>query len=565
MQQKLNSSLIDCASFLALSLASNMARYTEKDVENALRDIESGVAVRHATRRHGVPRGTLRDRLNGAQPHQLAHSDQLRLSTPQEEHLKQWILRQEALGYAPTHGQVRAIASSVLKRQGDNRPLGKKWSTHFVRRHKEVKTKLGRRTDWERIKAATPENIRHLFSLYETVTWMPPRRRYNADEGGIMEGHGVNGLVIGSSQENPNAIPVKTINARTWTSVIECISALGVALNPLVIFKAKSIQEQWFKKEFLAEHPDWHVTFSENGWTSNDIAVEWLEKVFLPQTEPDDPSDGRLLIVDGHGSHTSDEFMSMCYLNNVYLLFFPAHTSHILQPLDLGCFSSLKTAYRRLVNEHTALADTTKIGKAQFLEFYAEARKIGLREQCVRSGWKATGLYPKSLAKPMGSRWVVVPKQPATPPSVTKDISTPKRGGDVVQLFAEKNSSPASRRYIRLAARALDRVAIEVAMKDREIAALQEQLKQVNPPKRRKVVPDQNERFVNFAQILSQSNQEPSQRVRKTRNVQKEVIVVEAESGSESEEPAPTRQSARNRRPTRRYVERDLSADEESA
>ena len=61
-------------------------------------------------------------------------------------------------------------------------------------------------------------------------------------------------------------------------------------------------------------------------------------EVFLPQTKPNDPSEARLLIVDGHGSHTSDLFMATCYLNNVYLLFLPAHTSHMLQPLDLGSF-----------------------------------------------------------------------------------------------------------------------------------------------------------------------------------------------------------------------------------
>ena len=154
----------------------------------------------------------------------------------------------------------------------------------------------------------------------------------------------------------------------------------------------------------MAQNPSWHVTFSENGWTSNDIAVEWLEKVFLPQTKPNDPSEARLLIVDGHGSHTSDLFMATCYLNNVYLLFLPAHTSHILQPLDLGSFSSLKAAYRRFVGEYTAETDKSKLGKAKFLEFYAEARKIGLREQCIRSGWKATGLYPKNVRKPLGSR-----------------------------------------------------------------------------------------------------------------------------------------------------------------
>ena len=164
----------------------------------------------------------------------------------------------------------------------------------------------------------------------------------------------------------------------------------------------------------MAQNPSWHVTFSENGWTSNDIAVEWLGKVFLPQTKPDDPSEARLLIVDGHGSHTSDEFMAACYLNNVYLLFIPAHTSHVLQPLDLGCFSSLKVAYRRFVGEYEAQTDASKLGKAKFLEFYAEARKISLREQCIRSGWKATGLYPKNVKKPLGSRWVVVRKRDRT-------------------------------------------------------------------------------------------------------------------------------------------------------
>ena len=166
---------------------------------------------------------------------------------------------------------------------------------------------------------------------------------------------------------------------------MECISALGVALKPLVIFKAKSIQHQWFRHEFLLKHPDWYVTFSENGWTSNNIAIEWLEKVFLPQTATTNPADARLLIVDGYGSHTSEVFMTICYLNNILLLFLPAHTSHILQPLDLGCFSSLKTAYRQLINEYISITDTTRIGKANFLEFYAEAREIGLREENIRS------------------------------------------------------------------------------------------------------------------------------------------------------------------------------------
>jgi hypothetical protein len=126
--------------------------------------------------------------------------------------------------------------------------------------------------------------------------------------------------------------------------------------------------------------------------------------VFLPQTQPENPNDAQLLIVDGHGSHTLDEFMTICYLNNVYLLFLPAHTSHVLQPLDLGCFSSLKAAYWRQVGEYMALTDETRVGKARFLEFYANARQIGLSKANIQSGWRATGLYLRNVNKPLRSR-----------------------------------------------------------------------------------------------------------------------------------------------------------------
>ncbi|KAF6527903.1 hypothetical protein HZS61_008205 [Fusarium oxysporum f. sp. conglutinans] len=168
-----------------------MPVYSADDLENAIADVKNGVSLKTAAKKNGLPPSTLRGRLT-------------------EDDLERWILRQEKLGHAPTHAQVRTIVRSVLARHGDHAPLGRKWTTRFVERHPALKTKLGRRADWERVNAATPANIKRLFDVYETVDWIPTERRYNADEGGIMEGQGVNGLVIGSSQESPNAVPVKT-------------------------------------------------------------------------------------------------------------------------------------------------------------------------------------------------------------------------------------------------------------------------------------------------------------------------------------------------------------------
>jgi hypothetical protein len=52
---------------------------------------------------------------------------------------------------------------------------------------------------------------------------------------------------------------------------MEWVSATGQALTLLISFKAQSIQAQWFGKEFKRI---WRYTNLENGWTSNNIALE---------------------------------------------------------------------------------------------------------------------------------------------------------------------------------------------------------------------------------------------------------------------------------------------------
>jgi len=58
----------------------------------------------------------------------------------------------------------------------------------------------------------------------------------------------------------------------------------------------------------------------------------------------------QLLLIDGHDSHTSLEFQDICKENKIYTLCMPSHSSHLLQPLDVGCFSPLKRAYGHQVN-----------------------------------------------------------------------------------------------------------------------------------------------------------------------------------------------------------------------
>ena len=111
-----------------------------------------------------------------------------------------------------------------------------------------------------------------------------------------------------------------------------------------------------------------------------------------------------------------------CYQNGIHLLFLPPHASHVLQPLDLAIFSPLKAAYRRGVADLALLTDCAPLGKRMFIECYARAREAALTDRNVRSGWKATGLWPVNMDKPLMSRLLLKPAtqptaQPTTQPT----------------------------------------------------------------------------------------------------------------------------------------------------
>jgi hypothetical protein len=57
----------------------------------------------------------------------------------------------------------------------------------------------------------------------------------------------------------------------------------------------------------------------------------------------------RLLILDGHSSHLTAGFDAFCKENGIICLCMPPHSSHLLQPLDVGVFGPLKRAYGKLV------------------------------------------------------------------------------------------------------------------------------------------------------------------------------------------------------------------------
>ena len=95
-----------------------------------------------------------------------------------------------------------------------------------------------------------------------------------------------------------------------------------------------------------------HVASSPSGWTNNDIGLAWLEQVFDRYTKAKARRSYRLLIVDGHGSYLTQDFINYYNKNWIILAVLPPHSTQTLQLLDVVCFKPLSSAYASELDDY---------------------------------------------------------------------------------------------------------------------------------------------------------------------------------------------------------------------
>jgi hypothetical protein len=94
---------------------------------------------------------------------------------------------------------------------------------------------------------------------------------------------------------------------------------------------------------------DWVIDVSKKGWTTDEHSLQWLAELFEPVIRRRTVGQYRLLVLDGHGSYIMPAFDHYCQDYDIIVMQMPAHSSHLLQPLDVGYFASFKKIYGNLV------------------------------------------------------------------------------------------------------------------------------------------------------------------------------------------------------------------------
>ena len=124
--------------------------------------------------------------------------------------------------------------------------------------------------------------------------------------------------------------------------------------------------------------------------------------------------------------------MIHCFKQNIILCRLPSHTSHKLQPYDVGVFDLLKTAYREQV-EQQFRRGAGAVGKEHFTRMYSNARDRALSARNIYAGWSKAGLFPfypdrvlRSMTQPVApASHIAPPAHEADPSCQNAPLRTP--------------------------------------------------------------------------------------------------------------------------------------------
>jgi len=377
--------------------------YCSEAMSRAVLDVnENHMSVKKAAFLHDVNRTTLMNHLKNSHCGAVGRPT---LLTPHEERLIVHAVQKLGdWGFGIDRSAVLDIVLDYLKNSDrpDVKP-GIEWMYGFERRWKSVLTRrVAQPLPANRAYACNShvvndffDKLAEIFDRLKLVT--RPQNIFNVDETGFQTDVGSHKIFCKKGMKNPH----KTVASSTKTmyTVQVCCSALGEFLPMYIVFKGKNLYDIWCQGG-----PDGAVyNCSPSGWMEREQFLQWFTKVFVTSTCHLEGT--KLLIFDGHNSHLSTQVVDIAVKNDIELLCLPAHTSSILQPLDVGVFKAVKGAWRKCLREYYDESRYSNVDKRIFPSLLKQVVDGGAfsRTNAINA-FGACGIFPLNREKITGDK-----------------------------------------------------------------------------------------------------------------------------------------------------------------
>ena len=157
------------------------------------------------------------------------------------------------------------------------------------------------------------------------------------------------------------------------------------------------------------------ITVLDTGFNNDWISLQWIQH-FEKFSARKQQGAWRLLLLDSFGSHHIYEVVKFCEDHKIIPFSMPSHTTHLLQPLDVGVFQPLKHWHLEAVNDAVQNGDET-FSKVEFLHVLNTFQGKAFKPTTICSAWEKTGLIPYNPGLVVDKvRQQVPPPRAATPP-----------------------------------------------------------------------------------------------------------------------------------------------------
>lgn len=376
--------------------------YTVDFKQATIAQVQAGSTVVDVAAVTGVHERTIRKWL-----HALAEGKSLKAGRPgpktflpkaAEDHLYDWVVGRQLIGH-PVERAVIIRKAQEVGLLGCGERVGHGWYKGFKKRYPALTVRSAQ-------SLATKRNfVVHgdLTTLFNTLAKLiielklDSSRVFNMDETAFQKQLKSKKVVAVRGSSN---VWSTEPTANFHLTIVACGSAAGFVIPPAFVLPGKTVSPGLLEN---CEAKGAVVTTSASGFMNTTLFERWLK--FFASAVPDSIARPLVLILDGCGSHYSEEVLAAAECLNVMLVFLPPNATHLLQPLDVAVFATLKSKIQTLLGELVEEDENGyyNISKDDAIQVASMAWRGARIDRNVKAGFKACGLFPLSLVK-MGAR-----------------------------------------------------------------------------------------------------------------------------------------------------------------
>lgn len=224
---------------------------------------------------------------------------------------------------------------------------------------------------------------------------------------------------------------------RDYASVIEAAFATGNITPPFIIMKAKRHMAKWYDTTIVMDS-DTQIAVSDSDYSNDSIFLRWL-KHFNWYTKESQHGAVQMLLLSGHGSHLTYDFIEYADANDIVIFVFPPHSTHLLQPLNVNVFGPYKHFHAKAVAE-SVRDGSFEFDKQDFLQHLRGIRHNTFKCFTIQSAFAKTGIWPYNPQVVLSKLPHVQEPTPSTPTRLwSYDLTTADTPTTAGRLFRHAN------------------------------------------------------------------------------------------------------------------------------